>query len=176
MQRACPACSLVWRANALPERHASRKGHDGRSQSRNAERAQALLARDRRRCRTPPMKAALREWWSGGSWPARIAVVALGGLFLVRAGYALPAPVDRHLYLSAAQALRAGQVLENPNVNTWPPTFALFALPLAWVTDVVGDLPMHYVWALLQLAALAALTWFGARALDVRASVGAVAV
>lgn len=122
------------------------------------------------------MRAALREWWSTGSWPARIAVVALGGLFLVRAGYALPVPIDRHLYMLAAQALRTGHVLENPSVNTWPPTFALFALPLVWVTDLAGDLPMHYVWALLQLAALATLTWFGARALDVRATVGAVAV
>jgi Glycosyltransferase family 87 len=123
----------------------------------------------------------LREFarmWQEARRPARALFLALCGLFLFRAAFTdrVHPGADREGFMRVgAQALDGGH-FGDPEVNTYPPPFAVIMAPLEAARRVVGDRPIRYAWGAGQLAALAFFTLAFGRLLGLSLSLGAVAV
>ncbi|HYB61127.1 MAG TPA: glycosyltransferase family 87 protein [Methylomirabilota bacterium] len=83
-------------------------------------------------------------------------IAVLLGLAALCFGFARADPEDLRGYLAAGRAvLSRTDIYEGlpPGVNTWPPFFSLFCIPLA-LLDRVSDPLLRYVWGGFNLAAL----------------------
>src|SRR5512140_1827430 len=121
------------------------------------------------------MTRELRDAWHESGWPARCAVIAFAALFVLRATHAGGPPADRNGFIDIARPVIAGGATEHV-LNTYPPTATLLYVSLAKLQDLVGDVPLRLAWGVAQLAALALLTFGGARLMRVRLELGGVAL
>jgi alpha-1,2-mannosyltransferase len=117
----------------------------------------ARRARDRALAASAgPGRAATLRAWATGPAGRRGVLVALGaataGMFVTW----VRSPGDFAGYLEVGRLVLEGRHIyadATPGVNTWPPAFALFAVPLAWLAGIDPVVP-RALWLLLNLALL----------------------
>ena len=116
--------------------------------------------------------------WREARWPARCLFMALCGLFLLRAGFTdrVHPGGDREGFMRIGAQVLDGRLFLDPEVNTYPPPFAVAMAPLEAARRLVGDRPIRYLWGAAQLCALAVFTLGFGRLLGLSLSLGAVAV
>lgn len=122
----------------------------------------------------PPV-TTWRGAWRVAPWPLRLLLGGLCALFVFRAVYEPPQRCDLGGFIDIGAAAGAGQVLDDPVINTYPPTFTPIAGGLAALARLGGERTLRHLWGLAQLLALGFLVVAWTRLLGLAPSLGAAA-
>lgn len=115
--------------------------------------------------------------WRRAGRGARLLFVLLGALFAFRSQFVGSGPGgDRAGFQSMGGGVLDGELLEDPQVNTYPPPFSVVMAPVAAAARLVGDRLVRVLWGLAQLASLLYFTLTAARVLRLDLTLGVVAL